>query len=199
MNSSPEHPNLAASTPGETAQSPSESQATPKIPHTATATTTTHTIADLRSNNALWYKLHDFIYDLRNLSSNDASRDRIDTIVASNYIGMPYFTEHESEILLNTTTNPLTGETLRAAVDSFLSQVVAQRLQNDGVMSKKNDYRVCTNHDIAPIFEQAFGVRAKELGKDEKFVKMLRKKGLEAVGEGEVEGGKGVWKAFDKG
>jgi hypothetical protein len=48
---------------------------------------------------------------------------------------------------------------------------------------------VCTSHHLAPIFEEAFGVNGKELGKDKKFMKVVKrvdKRGLEVLDEGKA-------------
>ena len=67
--------------------------------------------AELRQDNELWYKLHVFIYDLRNFRSNEKSQDRLDKIVNTYYIGLPYFSATEADtIILRTIGNYKKGE-----------------------------------------------------------------------------------------
>ncbi|KAJ4299830.1 hypothetical protein N0V90_005076 [Kalmusia sp. IMI 367209] len=145
---------------------------------------------NLRSDNVLWYKLHVFMYDLRNFGDKDDSRARLECVVASNYIGEPYFNDHESQMLLSTIIDPITGETLGKAVDDFFKTEVPQRIEDE--MKKKNDYRVCASHDIAPIFERAFGVKPTDLSKNKAFTKLVGKGGLEALDKG------GVWNGLKR-
>jgi hypothetical protein len=66
-------------------------------PATALAATpsTAFDIKDLQNNNALWYKIHVFIYDLRSFREIPTAQARLDRIVDASYIGMPYFKPDE--------------------------------------------------------------------------------------------------------
>jgi hypothetical protein len=46
-------------------------------------------------------------------------------------------------------------------------------------VESENDYRVCAAHDVAPLFEKAFGVKEGGLKRNKEFVKLVRKRGLE--------------------
>ncbi|KAF2639707.1 hypothetical protein P280DRAFT_402432, partial [Massarina eburnea CBS 473.64] len=134
--------------------------------------------------NIIWYKLHVFMYDLRSFGDNEESRARLERVVASNCINKPYFNNREAEILLNTITTPGTGETLYNAVDDCFVKEIPQRGQNG--IKKKNDYRVCASHGIAPIFEREFGVKPTDLSKNKALPKLVGKGGLEALDKGSV-------------
>ncbi|KAF1955140.1 hypothetical protein CC80DRAFT_549848 [Byssothecium circinans] len=54
------------------------------------------TIEQVCSHNVLWYKLHVFMYDLRNFRSSDEARARLDCIADEHYLGQPYFTREEA-------------------------------------------------------------------------------------------------------
>jgi hypothetical protein len=45
------------------------------------------------------------------------------------------------------------------------------------------DFRVCAAHDLAPIFEKAFGIHPKQLGKNSKFPALVKEYGLELPAE----------------
>jgi hypothetical protein len=40
------------------------------------------------------------------------------------------------------------------------------------------DFRVCAAHDLAPIFEKAFGIHPKQLDKDSEFIGLTKRYGL---------------------
>jgi len=48
----------------------------------------------------------------------------------------------------------------------------------------EKDFRMCAPHDMAPLFESAFGIGYTNLNKSKHFRELLRKEGLE-VKEGQ--------------
>jgi hypothetical protein len=148
------------------------------------------TIEELRRDNILWYKLHVFMYDLRNFGSNKDARDRLDSIASEHYIGEPYFDTAEADKLLHTVTSTATGSTLGDAIEQFFTEKLALRLK--GRMEETGDYRVCAAHDLAPLFERAFRINAKDLVMNKSFMTLARKGGLYALDQG------GVWKGLGK-
>jgi hypothetical protein len=136
---------------------------------------------NLRENRLLWYKLHVFMYDLRNFRSNKASRTRLDAVISLDYIGQPYFSDDEAQTLRNTIVEG--GSTLQEALDSFFRLKLPSRLQSRA--KSEYDYRVCAAHDVAPVLEKAFGVKEGDLKRNKEFVKLVRKRGLDLV-KGEV-------------
>ncbi|KAF2788292.1 hypothetical protein K505DRAFT_329031 [Melanomma pulvis-pyrius CBS 109.77] len=139
------------------------------------------TAEDLRKNRLLWCKLHVFMYDLRNFRSNEASRTRLDTVISLDYIGHPYFSDDEALTLRSTTIRG--GSTLQEDLDTYFNLKLPARLRSRA--KSKYDYRVCAAHDVAPLFEKAFGVKEGDLKRNEEFVKLVRKRGLD-LGKGEV-------------
>ena len=164
---------------------------TPQQSHdTLSSTTNTYTIEDLRHDNVFWYKLHVFMYDLRNFRSNADARDRLDCVVSEHYIGEPYFDASETDRLLHTIIDTTNGDTLGDSIEQFFTERLAPRLK--GRMEETGDYRVCAAHDLAPIFERAFRVNAKDLCKNKTFIALVKKGGLQALDQG------GVWKGLVK-
>jgi hypothetical protein len=84
------------------------------------------TAEDIRKNELLWYKLHVFMYDLRHFRSNEASRTRLDTVISLDYIGQPYFSDEEAQMLRDTTVEG--GSTLQENLDAFFKIELAARL-----------------------------------------------------------------------
>ncbi|KAF2249606.1 hypothetical protein BU26DRAFT_530323 [Trematosphaeria pertusa] len=145
---------------------------------------------ELRRDGILWYKIHVFVYDLRNFRSSDKSRDRLESVVDTYYIGPPYFSATEADNILHTIADPETGKILREILDDFFAQKLEKRIK--ARTKETADYRVCAAHDLAPIVEKAFRIHPKDLAKNKGFVKLLNKRGLGALSEG------GVWKGLGK-
>ncbi|KAH7305619.1 hypothetical protein BKA65DRAFT_520632 [Rhexocercosporidium sp. MPI-PUGE-AT-0058] len=161
-------------------------------------------IEDLRSNQNLWYKLHVFLYDLRNFREVKESHDRLDKIADASYIGMPYFSAAEGEILKSTlitapkathsrekTTakasgsremedesqkeNLKDGKTLEMLIEEELNERLEKRIKK---REGSGDFRVCAAHDIAPILEKAFEIDPKQLSKDKVFLDLMARSKL---------------------
>ncbi|KAF2448423.1 hypothetical protein P171DRAFT_508628 [Karstenula rhodostoma CBS 690.94] len=163
-----------------------EAPDTPATTTTPTSPQTTHTLQALRQDTALFYRLHVFIHDLRAFRSNASSRARLDAVLAPDYIGRPYFSDAQAAQLRSTVVDEETGETLGQRLDCLFTEKLAKKLEKGGA------WRVCAAHDLAPVFEGVVGVRPGELGRDKGFVGLVRKGGLDAVGEG------GVWKGVGR-
>lgn len=131
------------------------------------------TVAELQKNESLWYKLHVFIYDLRNFREVSEAQSRLDRIVDASYIGMPYFKEEEVRQLKNTLVE---GEkTLEAVIEETLIERLERRMKK---RVESEDYRVCAAHDLAPIFEKAFDIKPKVLSKNQEFLDILSRSRL---------------------
>lgn len=148
-----------------------------------------HTLDELRQDSKLWFKVHVFLYDLRNFRSNHESRDRLDSVVDTYYIGSPYFSATEADYILQTAGNTETT-TLKELLDDFFAQRPEKRMQSR--MKDTADYRVCAAHDLAPIVEKVFRIHPKDLAKNKGFMKLIRLGGLTALDEG------GVWQGIGK-
>ena len=133
-------------------------------------------VKDVQSDNALWYKLHVFVYDLRNFREISESRTRLDSIVDASYIGEPYFTSLEASKLKNTVVDVDEGKPLQTLIEETLFERLDRRAKK---RVESNDYRVCAAHDLAPILEKAFDINPKELAKSREFLDLLGRSGLE--------------------
>jgi hypothetical protein len=150
-------------------------------PETQEVTNSPKKIEYLRTNQLLCYKLHVFMYDLRNFRSNKTNRARLDAVISLDYIGEPYFTAEESQTLRGTVVEG--KNTLQNALNTFCTSKLPERLRSRS--KREYEHRVCATHDVAPIFEKAFGVKETNLKKNKKFVKLVRKRGVD-LGKGEV-------------
>jgi hypothetical protein len=196
-------------------------------PSTSNPKAKTSTIAEIKANKELWYKLHVYIYDLRNFREGPSSK-RLDSIVDASYIGLPYFTPQEVELLKSTRIpmsslsgnnnwNPKVTKSksqhrtskaedeeeeykiLEEVIEETLNESLERRLKK---RVESGDFRVCAAHDLAPVFERAFGIKEKELARNERFKEVLGRWGLK-LKEGEdeqwEEGGKVKIKGVKKG
>jgi len=68
----------------------------------------------------------------------------------------------------------LDGSTLEKVFESTMKEKLKKREEKGG-----KDFRMCAPHDLAPLFERAFGVGYIRLGKSKHFKDLLRKEGLE--------------------
>ncbi|WEW57179.1 hypothetical protein PRK78_002641 [Emydomyces testavorans] len=132
------------------------------------------TVADIQSNSSLWYRLHVFTFDLRNFATDTAARDRLNSVVDVSYLGKPYFTPEEVEILKST--HGIGGsETLMQIIQSTLDERLNRRMKK---RVESGDFRVCAAHDLAPVFEKMFGINPKKLAKNVQFANLRSLRGL---------------------
>jgi hypothetical protein len=169
--------------PESTSSSGQNQETTSKADEEELASSTTD---NLRRNRLLWYKLHVFMYDLRNFRSKEASRARLDTVISLDYIGPPYFTDAEAQTLRSTTIDG--GKSLQDILEAFFNQKLEARLERRA--NSEYDYKVCAAHDLAPLYEKAFGVKEGDLKRNKEFVKLVTKRGLH-LAKGEVWFGMG--------
>lgn len=144
------------------------------------------TIQDLRANRILWYKIHVFVYDLRHFQEND-SQARLECVIDSSYLSLPYFTAGEAAQLKATTVHNNTKKlevVIQETLDERLQRRMKKRVQSD-------DFRVCAAHDLAPIFEKVLGIKPKELERDRDFLALVEQFGLNL---GEAQSWSGVLK-----
>ncbi len=138
----------------------------------------TPTIQDLRNTHGLWYRIHVFVYDLQNFKKRADCQSRLDSIVDASYLGTPYFTEEEVDMLKATMVNgEITLEVIiRNTLDGRLERRMKKRIES-------GDYRVCAAHDPAPVFETAFNIRPRDVAKDDAFLSLLESSGLKLKNE----------------
>ena len=130
-------------------------------------------LSDLLEDINLWYRIRGFLFDLRNLREHSGSRERLEMVIDPCYIGAPYFDRADVRKLKSM---------LPSEQESTLEQIFEATLKEKLDRRKKKrvasgDYRVCRS-DLAPIFEQAFQVKPKELQRDKKFVEQVVRHGL---------------------
>lgn len=135
------------------------------------------TIAHIKQTPTLWYKLHILLLDLHTFKDRPDSRARLECITDMHYIGSPYFTPSESTLLKSLDISPLSKLRLGAYIASEIREKLEARSEKGG-RGGKADFEICTSHDIAPIFEEVMGVRAREVGRNKVFLKCVRKYGL---------------------
>jgi hypothetical protein len=79
---------------------------------------------------------------------------------------------------------------LEAIIEETLNERLERRLKK---RVESGDFRVCAAHDLAPVFEKSFGVKEKELARNERFKEVMGRCGLklrECEDEQREEGGK---------
>ncbi|KAL8759097.1 MAG: hypothetical protein Q9184_003722 [Pyrenodesmia sp. 2 TL-2023] len=131
-------------------------------------------LQSLQSDAQFWHKVKVFLFDLRHFKERTDSRDRLELITDPSYIAAPYFDPseiHKIKSFIPEGCEITLGQLIEATLDEKLNRRMKKRVATA-------DYRVCAAHDLAPVFEQAFGVRPKDFQKDKKFVKTLTADGL---------------------
>jgi hypothetical protein len=89
--------------------------------------TTAPTLLDLQTNRTLWYKVHVFVYDLRNFREIPTSQERLDRIVDASYIGTPYFTDDEAQLLKATIVQD--DKNLEQVIEETLKERLEKRIK----------------------------------------------------------------------
>ena len=157
---------------------PESSTATENIQDThTTENIPDNSIGTLRQNPLLWYKLHVLVYDLRHFKSDTRSETRLNEVADRSYIGSPYFSDDESRQIKSIVVNVAQNRTLEQVIEDAFKQRLEKRIKTR--MNETGDYKVCTAHDIGPIFEKSFNIRPKDLQKNKSFRDLVQKGGLE--------------------
>lgn len=174
------------------------------------------TLSILKQDPNILYKILVLLYDLRNIKSDPTSQTRSLSTTDELYISGPYFTPSEAKLIksaivdptpsptpfpspstINETDNPETPESETTTTGPQAPQTVEHAIQTrlSDFFEKRRasgDARPCGPHDMAPIYENVFGVERGEL-LDERFLGRLRRGRLgrseEVKGE-ERKGGK---------
>lgn len=135
------------------------------------------TLSKIRENAQLWYKIHVLLYDLRNIKTDPSSSTRTLSTTDELYISSPYFTSSEallvksaiitnSDVIINSDNTVTVEEFIKTQLENFFEKRRAS-----------GDARPCGPHDLAPIYERAFGIERAAM-KDERFLARLRRSGL---------------------
>ncbi|KAI9679353.1 MAG: hypothetical protein M1817_005374 [Caeruleum heppii] len=155
-------------------------------------------IKTLQNNLPLYYKVLLLIYDLRHFEEKADCQARLDSVVDISYISLPYFDQAEAHILKTALLS--SDEKDSRTLEDFLRTTLDERLNRR--MKKRvdsGDFRVCAAHDIAPIWEEALGIKSKELAKNREFVAYVNANGLEGANEWQGLGKVGKAKVTKKG
>jgi hypothetical protein len=152
---------------------------------------TSITLSQLRKKEQLWYKIHVLLYDLRNIKTDHASEMRTLSTTDELYISSPYFSEAEaaqtkSALIIDAENIGDKPSTVEEFIKTQLETFFEKRRAS-------GDARPCGPHDLAPIYEKAFGIEHTVL-QDEKLLARLRRSGL---GES-IEGSKNAIAAGKK-
>ena len=131
------------------------------------------TVQDIKNQPRLWYKVHVFVYDLRNFREISDAQARLDRIVDASYIGLPYFQPDEVQLLKSSIVEG--DKTLENIIEETLNERLERRIKK---RVESGDFRVCAAHDLAPTFEKVFDIKPKDLAKNEEFLAILRRSGL---------------------
>jgi hypothetical protein len=132
------------------------------------------TVQELKSQRCLWYKVHVFVYDLRNFQEIPEAQARLDKIVDASYIGLPYFKPDEVQLLKSSIVKY--DKSLQSIIEETLNERLEKRIKK---RVESDDFRVCAAHDLAPIFEKAFDIKPKDLTKNKEFLTILERSGLD--------------------
>lgn len=149
-----------------------------------------NSVDNLHSNGLLWYKIHIFIYDLRHFQEH-ASQTRLDNVVDSSYLCLPYFTPAEVDQLKATIVqNTKSLENLiQETLDERLQRRIKKRVES-------GDFRVCAAHDLAPVFEKAFNIKPKDLERDRELQGLIEEFGL-GINETQLKAWSGLTKELN--
>lgn len=66
-------------------------------------------------------------------------------------------------------------KTLETVIEEELNERLERRIKK---RVERGDFRVCAAHDLAPIFENAFDIKPKDLAKNKEFPAVLDRYGL---------------------
>ncbi|KAJ6257707.1 ATP-dependent helicase NAM7 [Drechslerella dactyloides] len=132
------------------------------------------TLAQIQAGGSgLWYRLHVFCFDLRQFKDREDSRGRLECVTDTSYLGLPYFTEEEVKLLKGLRTSATSDKTLATLLEETLQEKLFRKKR-----VQVSDFRVCAAHDLAPLFERAFGIKPKQMNSSS-FRKLVDSSGLE--------------------
>jgi hypothetical protein len=139
-------------------------------------------MSSLLSEPQLRYKLCVLIYNLRNVSVNQESERQILRTIDELYISHPYFTETEAASIKAAMVNPQQSnneiDNIEISPTQTIEQLIKSKLANffeERIAS--GDLRPCGPHDLAPIYQQVFGIETVEVQSDQ-FLGWLHRNGL---------------------
>lgn len=150
----------------------------------------------------LGYRVRLLVYDLRNFTKDTGSQRRLDSTIDERYIGPPYLTAEQSEIVksaivdvpLDPNAYPALREYMTAGGEDSNSSDKDDERNIGNLGSEKSfesvlgillnrfldkrrasgDARPCGPHHLAPLYAALFGIRMDELQEDS-FVRRVRR------------------------
>ncbi|OQO12711.1 hypothetical protein B0A48_02175 [Cryoendolithus antarcticus] len=123
------------------------------------------TLADLRADRDIWYKVLVLIYDLRNIKNDKASENRTLQTIDPLYISTPYFTSEEAAAV----------KAVKVDNENTLEHAITKAMENFFEKRKASgDARPCGPHDMVPVYLECFGVEKGEI-EEEKLVSRVRR------------------------
>ena len=131
-------------------------------------------LAELKLDRNLCYKIHVLLYDLRHFDQTNFSRYRLETVVDPSYLGEPYFSQDEAEKIKGARPND-GDKTMSALIQEKLHERLERRMKK---RVESGDYRVCAAYDVAPILEKALSIKPKDLERDQAFLDAMSANGL---------------------
>ncbi|RAL09285.1 uncharacterized protein BO97DRAFT_331631, partial [Aspergillus homomorphus CBS 101889] len=141
------------------------------------------TISDLKRgciSPTLWYRIHVLLYDLENFDSSPASQKRLGKIGDPSYIGRPYFTREEAEIIKRTRID-VDGrtETIEQMIDKCLEEREKFGCRISSKRPRSGDLiRVSASQQVASTLAGLLGIDLVMLGEDRTFVNLMVENGL---------------------
>lgn len=151
-----------------------QTPAVTRISHHKTAmetlTSKPASVEDFKAQPSLWYKIHVFVFDLRNFQENSQAQERLNCVQDLSYIGAPYFDPVEAQQLKAYVMDGTDNKPLEILIKDTLKERLERRMKK---RADTGDYRVCAAHDIAPIFEKAFDIKPKDLQTNTEFLALL--------------------------
>ncbi|KAK7914315.1 hypothetical protein PG985_012018 [Apiospora marii] len=138
------------------------------------------TVADIMADQNLGYKVRVLIYDLRNITKDADSQRRTLQTTDELYISSPYLTPEEV-VMIKRATCVLEEELHSSKPPDSVETAIQKAMANFFEKRKASgDARPCGPHDLAPIYEAAFGIEKEEL-QDVRFLSRMRRQGLSPV------------------
>jgi hypothetical protein len=85
-------------------------------------------------------------------------------------LAMPYFDSIEAQQLKACVVDATNNRTLETVFEDTLKERLERRMKK---RTESGDFRVCAAHDLAPILEKAFDIKATNLQTDTEFLTIL--------------------------
>ena len=173
----------------------------PPAPAASAASAQPLTTSAIAHDDVLGYKLRVLLYDLRNLTRDQASERRLNSTTDERYLGPPYFTPGQAAAVKTATVDVAIDPNLYPDIQEYLTadteagkkvqdkafhRVLNESFEKaldillDRFLDKRRasgDARPCGPHHLAPLYASLFGVKMDEL-QETKLLSRIRRQGL---------------------